>query len=155
MPKDLTEKQIKALAEAVIFAGVTTMIVDGDATESEQKMLMRVIAEWESRSNIVSDVLESMREELNRTGEYAYEFTEAKQEVAQKAFQKLSDADKYRYIWLIEQMSMNVASAAGGNLTGESISDLEVRIGAKVMFILAGGDFNFEAYRAYIDSAGA
>ena len=96
-----------------------------------------------------------MREELNRTGEYAYEFTEAKQEVAQKAFQKLSDADKYRYIWLIEQMSMNVASAAGGNLTGESISDLEVRIGAKVMFILAGGDFNFEAYRAYIDSAGA
>ena len=46
MSKDLTEKQIKALAEAVIFAGVTTMIVDGDATESEQKMLMGVPLEY-------------------------------------------------------------------------------------------------------------
>jgi hypothetical protein len=100
-------------------------------------------------------VLEDLREELNRTGEYAHEFSEATQAVAQKAIQQLSNTDKYRYIWLIEQTSMNVASAAGGNLTGEEVSELEVRIGAAVMNILAGDEFNFAAYRAYIDSAGA
>ena len=155
MSKDLTSKQIKALAKAVTFTGITTMHADGDATESEREMLMKVIAEWESRSTIVSMVLDDLREELNRTGDYAHEFSEATQAVAQKAIQQLSNTDKYRYIWLIEQTSMNVASAAGGNLTGEEVSELEVRIGAAVMNILAGDEFNFAAYRAYIDSAGA
>ena len=155
MSEQLDKNQIKALAQSVLFAGKATMLADGDRTESENQAIFNVIASWESRSIAVTAVVEHLRAEIKRTGGYEYEFTEATQSVAQESYQLLSDPDKYRFMWLLEQITMHVASASGGNLTGQKVSELEELIGAEAMKAITGPSFNVTAYRAYIDSTGA
>ena len=155
MAAQLTDKQIAALAEGAFVAGVATMNVDGDATDSESETIIKVILGWDSRSQVVTAVTDHIKSEMRRTGAFQYKFDDKKQALAKDAYQSMSDSDKYRYLWFVEQMGMNVAAASGGNLTGQAVSEEEMRMGAYVMLIISGTDLDFEAYRAYIDSAGA
>ena len=155
MAAQLTDKQIAALAEGAFVAGVATMNVDGDATDSESETIIKVILGWDSRSQVVTAVTDHIKSEMQNTSGFEYNFDEKKQALAKAAYQSMSDSDKYRYLWFVEQMGMNVAAASGGNLTGQAVSEEEMRMGAYVMLIISGTDLDFEAYRAYIDSAGA
>jgi hypothetical protein len=92
---------------------------------------------------------------MRNTSGFKYNFDEKKQALAKAAYQTMSDADKYRYLWFVEQITMNVAAASGGNLSGQPVSEAEMNMGAFVMSIISGTDLDVPAYRAYIDSAGA
>ena len=155
MSAQLTDKQIAALAEGAFVAGVTTMNVDGDATESERETIIKVVLGWDSRSEVVTAVTDHIKSEMQRTGAFEYNFDDKKQAIAKAAYQTMSDSDKYRYLWFVEKMGMNVAAASGGNLTGQAVSEAEMNMGAYIMSIIFGTDLDVSAYRAYIDSAGA
>lgn len=155
MSAQLTDKQIAALAEGAFVAGVATMNIDGDATESESEAIIKVVLGWDSRSKVVTAVTDYIKSEMQRTGAFKYKFDEKKQAIARTAYQTMSDSDKYRYLWFVEQMGMNVAAASGGNLTGQAVSEEEMSMGAHVMLTISGTDLDLPAYRAYIDSAGA
>jgi hypothetical protein len=155
MSAQLTGKQIAALAEGAFVAGVAVMNIDGDATESERDTIIKVVVGWDSRSEVVTAVTEHIKSEMRNTSGFKYNFDEKKQALAKAAYQTMSDADKYRYLWFVEQITMNVAAASGGNLSGQPVSEAEMNMGAFVMSIISGTDLDVPAYRAYIDSAGA
>jgi hypothetical protein len=155
MSAQLTDKQIAALAEGAFVAGVATMNIDGDATESESEAIIKVVLGWDSRSKVVTAVTDHIKSDMQSTSGFDYNFDEKKQALAKAAYQTMPDADKYRYLWFVEQITMNVAAASGGNLTGQAVSEEEMGMGAHVMLTISGTDLDLPAYRAYIDSAGA